>query len=91
MCWGGRLPRSTSATLLSHDEIAAAIKAITGLVTGERLISFDFADLRMALKDGGLGVFGEGEAAGPAGQDRAIRAVEAAFADLKRKLRAAGE
>ena len=70
------------------DEIAAVIRATTSLVANEpNLVGFDFADLRMALKDGGPAVFGEGEAAGPAGQDRAIRAAEAAIADLKRKLR----
>jgi hypothetical protein len=38
----------------AHDEIAALIRAITGLVTGPpNLIGFDFADLRHALR--GLG------------------------------------
>lgn len=68
----------------AHDAIAAAIRAITGLVTGPpNLISFDFADLRVALFEQGRAVFGEGEAAGP---DRAIRAADAAIADLKRQL-----
>jgi len=82
----------------AHDEIAAVIRAVSGLVTGEpNLVGFDFADLRLALhrsepappgggreKAGGRAVFGQGEAAGP---DRARRAAEAAIADLKRKLR----
>jgi len=69
----------------AHDEIAAVIRATTSLVTNEpNLVGFDFADLRMALKDGGRAVFGQGEAAGP---DRARRAAQAAIADLKRKLR----
>jgi cell division protein FtsZ len=65
--------------------IAAAIRAMTGLVTGPpNLIGFDFADLRVALLKQGRAVFGQGEAEG---SDRARRAVDAAFADLKRQLR----
>jgi cell division protein FtsZ len=65
--------------------IAATIRAITSLVTGPpNLIGFDMADLRAAFKGGGRAVFGEGEAEGP---DRAIRAADAALADLKRQLR----
>jgi cell division GTPase FtsZ len=69
----------------AHDNITAIIRAITTLVTGPlNLIGFDFADLRCALLNQGRAVFGQGEAEGP---DRASRAVEAAFADLKRRLR----
>jgi len=65
--------------------MAAAIRAITGLVTGPpNLIGFDFVFFRDAFIDGGRAVFGEGEAEGP---DRAIRAADAAIADLKRQLR----
>jgi cell division protein FtsZ len=68
----------------AHDDIAAAIRAITGLVTGPpNIIGFDFADLRLALFEQGRAVFGEGEAEGP---DRVRRAVDAAFADLNRHL-----
>jgi cell division protein FtsZ len=68
----------------AHDDIAAAIRAITGLVTGPpNLIGFDFADLRCALLNQGRAVFAQGEAEGP---DRAIRAADAAIDDLKRKL-----
>jgi len=67
------------------DEIAAVIRAVSGLVTGElNLVGFDFANLRDALHRQGNAVFGQGEAAGP---DRARRAAKAAIADLKRKLR----
>jgi cell division GTPase FtsZ len=42
------------------DEIAAAIRAITGLVTGPpNLIGFDIADLRCALLNQGRAVFGK--------------------------------
>jgi cell division protein FtsZ len=69
----------------AHDDIAAAIRAITGLVTGPpNIIGFDFADLRFALLHQGRAVFGQGEAEGP---DRARRAVDAAFADLKHRIR----
>jgi cell division protein FtsZ len=68
----------------AHDEIAAVIRAITGLVTGPPcLIGFDFADLRLALLNQGRAVFGQGEAEGP---DRARRAADAAIADLKRLM-----
>jgi len=68
----------------AHDVIAAAIRAITGLITAPpNLIGFDFADLRVALLNQGRAVFAEGEAEGP---DRAIRAADAAIADLKRQL-----
>jgi cell division protein FtsZ len=69
----------------AHDDIAALIRAITGLVIGpSNIIGFDFADLRFALLNQGHAVFGQGEAEGP---DRDRRAVDAAFADLKRQLR----
>ena len=69
----------------AHDDIAAMVRAITGLVTGPpNLIGFDFADLRVALFEQGCAVFAQGEAEGP---DRARRAVDAAVADLKRQLR----
>jgi cell division protein FtsZ len=69
----------------AHDEITATIRAITKLVADPpNLIGFDFADLRLALLNQGRAVFGEGEAKGP---DRARRAVDAALADLRRKLR----
>jgi cell division GTPase FtsZ len=38
----------------AHDAIAAAIRAITGLVTGPpNLVGFDFADLRVAMFEQG--------------------------------------
>lgn len=41
----------------AHDDVAAAIRAITGLVTGPpNLIGFDFADLRLALFEQGRAV-----------------------------------
>ena len=59
----------------AHDEIAAVIRAMTGLVTGPpNLICFDFVDLGVFVMERGRAYFGEGEAEGP---DRAIRAAEA--------------
>ncbi len=78
-------PAPAKAGDTALDEIAAVIRATTSLVTNEpNLVGFDFTDLRTALKDGGRGMFGQGEAAGP---DRATRAAGAAIADPKRKLR----
>ena len=78
---------ATPAPAEAGDAIAAAIRAITGLVTGPpNLIGFDFADLRTALHRGGRAVFAQGEAEGP---DRARRAADAAIANLRRQLRQA--
>ena len=48
-----------------------AIRGVIDLVTRPGMINTDFADLVMALRDGGLGVIGEGTASGP---DRARQA-----------------
>jgi cell division GTPase FtsZ len=67
------------------DRITAIMAALLGPVTGPLdLIGFDFADLRAGLIEGGLTVFGQGEASGP---DRAIRAADAALADIRQQLR----
>jgi cell division protein FtsZ len=42
-----------------------AIRGVVDLVTRPGMINTDFADLVMALRDGGLGVIGEGVASGP--------------------------
>jgi cell division GTPase FtsZ len=69
----------------AHDRITAILTAITGLVTGPpNLIGFDFADLRTGLIDGGRAVFAQAEASGP---DRAIRAADAAIAEIREQLR----
>lgn len=69
----------------AHDRIAAAIRAITDLVTAEPppIPCVDIVDLRHVLFDAGSAVFGQGEAEGP---DRAIRAADAALADIRRQL-----
>ena len=73
----------------AHNRIAAAIKAMTGLVTGPpNLIGVDPADLRAIFKDAGPAVFGEGEASGQPEQGRATRAAEIAIAEIKRQLKA---
>lgn len=48
------------------------------------LPGLDIADLRTALANGGRGYFGQAEASGP---NRAIKAAEAAMADLRRNIR----
>ena len=70
----------------AHDRIAAAIRAITDLVTTEppSIPCIDLVDLRHVLVDAGCAVCGQGEAEGP---DRAIRAADAALDDIKRQLR----
>jgi hypothetical protein len=69
----------------AFDRITAILAAITGLVTGPPdLIGFDLADLRAGLIECRLGLFGQGEASGP---DRAIRAADAALADIRQQLR----
>ena len=73
----------------AHDRITAILAAITGLVTGEPTIPcVDIVDLRHVLVDAGRAVFGQGEAEGP---DRAIRAADAAIADIRRQLRQEAE
>ena len=53
-----------------------AVRGVVDLVTRPGMINTDFADLVMALRDGGLGVIGEGVASG---QDRSrLAAIQAA-------------
>lgn len=68
------------------DRLAAAIRAITELLTTEppSIPCVDIVDLRHVLFDAGRAVFGQGEASGP---DRAIRAADAALDDIRRQLR----
>ena len=67
------------------DRAAAVIRALTSLVTGPpSLPCFDFVDLAVFVKERGRAYFGEGEAEG---EGRAIRAAEAAIADIRRQLR----
>jgi cell division GTPase FtsZ len=79
------LCRATDGPEGSEDRSTAVIRAITFLVTyPPNLIGFDISDFRAVFIDGGRAVFGEGEAEGP---DRAIRAADAAIADIRRQLR----
>jgi cell division protein FtsZ len=69
---------------LTDDRTAAAVRAITTLVTGPPTFpAFDFAELVAVFTEGGPAIFGEGEAEGP---DRAIRAADAAIADIRQQL-----
>lgn len=67
----------------------AVIKVISDLMTKPQLVGVDFADLRWLLMQadggGGQAVCGHGTASGP---DRAVKAAEAALADLNDQLAA---
>lgn len=66
--------------------VYAAIRAVGYLCTQPKLIGLDFADVRSILDrdgEGGVAVVGHGIAKGP---DRAVKAAEAALADLREQL-----
>ena len=63
-----------SVNRILHD----AVRGVVDLVTRPGMINTDFADLVMALRDGGLGVIGEGIASG---SDRARQAAMLAAAN----------
>ena len=69
----------------AHLFMTAIVRSLTEhLAQQPALPGLDVADLRTALANGGRGYFGQAEASGP---DRAVRAAEAALADLKRNIR----
>jgi cell division GTPase FtsZ len=70
---------------VSAQALTAVIRAIADLLRDEHTIPcVDLVDLRHVLVDAGCAVSGQGEAEGPG---RAIRAADAALADLRRQLR----
>jgi len=63
--------------------VTSAVRAVADLTTKQGLVCLDLADVRAVFSRGGIAVSGVGEAEGPG---RAIRAAEAAIADLRRQL-----
>lgn len=70
------------------QRMASAVKAIAELITKRGLICTDFADVASVIDaGGGKAVFAFGEASG---ENRAVRAAEAAIADLKSQFQGVG-
>lgn len=65
------------------DAIRHAVAAFTGPLSARSLPAVDLADHRTVFEAGGYALLGQGEASG---EGRAIKAAEAALADLKRQL-----
>jgi cell division GTPase FtsZ len=70
------------------DTIRDVIWAISQPVAQQQMPAVDPADVRSALIDAGVGLYGSGEASGDPGQGRATRAAEIAIAEIKRQLKA---
>lgn len=83
------LGNSERGVIADHavDRIHDVVRAVSDLLTKERLVCLDFIDVKLTLEpDRGApsrACFGTGEATGP---DRAVRAAEAALADLRRAI-----
>jgi len=56
--------------------LSTAVKGIAEIITRPGFINVDFADVRMVMNNSGMALMGSGTASG---ENRAIRAVEAAF------------
>ncbi|GAB4014845.1 cell division protein FtsZ [Spirosoma koreense] len=66
----------TEAYAHADDVLANAVKSIAEIITTQGDINADFADVKKVLEDAGQSVMGSAEAAG---EDRALRAIEAAL------------
>ena len=66
----------TEAYAHADDVLANAVKSIAEIITTQGDINADFADVKKVLEAAGQSVMGSAEAAG---EDRAIRAIEAAL------------
>jgi hypothetical protein len=69
----------------SQQRTCLAIRSITDLLMIQGLICLDLAGVSSIIRNGGIAVVGIGEAAG---EERAVRAAEAAILDVKRQLAA---
>ena len=68
----------TEAFSLADDVLYQGVKGVTDLMVRPGLINLDFADVRAVMDEMGKAMMGTGEAEG---EDRAIRAAEAAIAN----------
>ena len=66
----------TEAYAHADDVLANAVKSIAEIITTQGDINADFADVKKVLESAGQSVMGSAEAAG---EDRALRAIEAAL------------
>ncbi|MBC3786113.1 cell division protein FtsZ [Spirosoma utsteinense] len=66
----------TEAYAHADDVLANAVKSIAEIITTQGDINADFADVKKVLEQAGQSVMGSAEAAG---EDRALRAIEAAL------------
>ena len=72
---GQQAPSLLNAFKSVDDVLLDAVRGVVDLVVRPGLVNLDFADLSMVLRDGGIGVIGAGEAAGP---DRGMLAAQRA-------------
>ncbi|MCQ2117350.1 MAG: cell division protein FtsZ [Bacteroidales bacterium] len=61
----------------ADDVMVSAVKSIIDIITTKGHINVDLADVRMVMENKGMAIMGIGEGEG---EDRAVKAVEAAFA-----------
>ena len=64
---------------MADDVLHAGVRGVTDLMVMPGLINLDFADIRSVMSEMGKAMMGTGEASG--GEDRAIRAAEAAISN----------
>jgi DNA-binding IclR family transcriptional regulator len=68
---------------MADDVLHAGVRGITDLITMPGLVNLDFADIRTIMTKMGKAMMGTGEASG---EERAIKAAEAAIAQSREKL-----
>lgn len=61
----------------ANEVLVTSVKSISEIITNSADLNADFADVSMAMKNSGMAIITSGSASGP---DRAIEAVEKAFA-----------
>lgn len=63
---------------MADEVLHAGVRSVTDLITSPGLVNLDFADIETVMSEKGKAMMGTGEASG---EDRAIRAAEAAIAN----------